>query len=123
MTSSNENGNRDVRDDAAPLHPGRRVIAYLALCVSILIAADWWFFLYGQTSALYVPLFGYDVSQSVGELATLAVLGIALDTVAGVRGGAHRRIGVIAGVILASPLIVLVLSSFWPDILPWASSR
>jgi hypothetical protein len=97
----------EIQDRAKIVQP----FTYVALGVSVVVAAGWWFLIVGQQSSLYVDLFGEYLIQNVVILGLSAVVAIVVDVVAGRRGGIDRRFSIIAGVILVSPLVGIIVSS------------
>ncbi len=89
-----------------------RPYTYVALGVSVFVAAAWWFFMIGQSSDVYVIIFGYNWIGVTVLLLAMAVVGIIVDIGAGRRGGMNRVISIVAGLILVSPLVAIGVSSF-----------
>jgi hypothetical protein len=93
-----------------------RVLTYVALGVSVLTSAGLWFVLLGagplapETWGLFrQSVQNWLLAWSILILPLGCVAAIVLDVLAGIRGGADRRISIIAGLILASSAVYIVV--------------
>jgi hypothetical protein len=92
-----------------------RPLAFVALGVSVVVAGAWWFYGLQESSDTIIHLFGYDAATPIALLLLMTLVAIAVDVAAGWRGGIGRAVGIVAGIILASPLGLMVFSAFFPD--------
>jgi hypothetical protein len=63
-------------------------------------------------------VFAYRLDSLIPDLFWAVMVAIVLDAVAGIFGGRNRRIGVISGLILISPLVcfavIIAVGLIWP---------
>jgi hypothetical protein len=100
-----------MTENAGRTQPKVRPYTYVALGVSVFVAAAWWFFMIGQSSDLYAIIFGYNWIGVTVVLVAMGVVGIIVDIGAGRRGGMNGLISILAGLILVSPLVAIGVSS------------
>jgi hypothetical protein len=91
-------------------------ITYVAFGLSVLVSAAWWLYGFGQSLDVYDRIFGLSWINPLATLGIFALLGIAFDIVAGAYGGINRRLAVIAGLILFSPLVPPIYYAIWPPV-------
>jgi len=101
---------------AEPARARVRPLAFVALGVSVVVAGAWWFYGLQESSDTIIHLFGYDAATPIALLLLMTLLATALDVAAGWRGGIGRVVGIVAGIVLASPVGLMVFSAFYPNL-------
>ena len=92
-------------------HRKVRVLTFVASTVSVLVSAAWWILLVGPVTELF-PTFEYYYVEAIEVMVLAAAVAIGLNIAGGSRGGIDRRICVVAGLVLFSPLLCVPFAAF-----------